>query len=148
MQGLSADADGSGGTPNRRQARGVHYGRRKKRSGPVRIALICSARALGSTRVARWLADTERAGIWVTVISNGGQGPAGVRLHRVARLGPLAVMRALDAERQLGPLDGLVGVGWGLRPLLHLIPSTLRSYSPIIGLGKSASLIATKSCRD
>jgi hypothetical protein len=116
----------------------VHYGRRKDRVGPVRIALICSARALASARVARWLADSEQAGIWVTVINSSARVPAGVRQHRVARLGPLLVMRALDAERQLGPLDGVVGVDWWIRPLLRLIPSTLRSYSPIMDLDEPA----------
>lgn len=135
-------------TRESQDARQVHYGRRTERVGPVRIALICSARALASARVTRWIADSERAGIWVTVISSCGQAPAGVRLHRVARLGPVLVMRALDAERQLGPLDGLVWVDRWMRPLLRAIPSTLRSYSPIMDLDESALLSATGSYRD
>ena len=118
----------------------VHYGRRKERMGPVRLALICSARALASARVARWIADSERAGVWVTVISSSSSAPAGVRVHKVAHLGPALVIRALDAERQLGSLDGLVGADRWIRPLLRLIPSTLRSYSPIMGLDEPPPL--------
>jgi hypothetical protein len=92
-----------------------------------------------SAPVVQWLSEAERAGAWVTVISDAGEAPAGVRMHRVRRFGPLVLMRALDAERQLGPLDGVVTSGRWLGLLSRLLPSALRSYSPVLGLDESAA---------
>jgi hypothetical protein len=51
-------------------------------------------------------------------------------------------MRALDRERQLGPLDATVALDARARAVLRLIPGAVRSYSPLIGSGQPpASLI-------
>jgi hypothetical protein len=122
-----------------RTARPVHYGRRDGRVGPIRLVLICSKRTLGSAAVNKWLADIEHSGAWVSVISDSDRAPSGTRVHRIKQLGPLSVLRALDAERQLGPLDGVVAKNRLTGSLLRLLPSSLRSYCPILDLQASVS---------
>ncbi len=109
----------------------VHYGRRKDRVGPIRVALVCSASELRLPSVGSWLDTSQRAGAWVSVVTDSDEALPGVRIYRVARLGALQLIRALDAERQLGPFDAVVAPGWLTRLLLRLMPSSLRSYSPV-----------------
>ncbi|MGH2831776.1 MAG: glycosyltransferase family 2 protein [Solirubrobacteraceae bacterium] len=115
----------------------VHYGRRKDRVGPIRVALVCSASELRLPSVGSWLETSQRAGAWVSVITESDDAPPGARVYRVARLGALRLMRALDAERQLGPFDAVVAPGWLTRLLLRLMPSSLRSYGPVLDLEES-----------
>jgi hypothetical protein len=139
-----------GTAPGRRAedfVRRLHYGRRAERTGPIRLAAIGGRRAAGAH--AAWLAEATAAGAWVVLIEPGGGGrrpgtPAveddqrGVRRRRIARLGPLELMRALDAERQLGPLDAVIALDLRCRLLASALPSAVRSYSPVFGPGRPA----------
>ncbi|HTZ65439.1 MAG TPA: glycosyltransferase family 2 protein [Solirubrobacteraceae bacterium] len=52
--------------------------------------------------------------------------PGPVRVRQLARSGPLALIRALDAEDQLRPADAVVPFGWRARLLMRGVPGGLR----------------------
>jgi hypothetical protein len=49
-----------------------------------------------------------------------------IRVRPLARAGPLALIRALDAEDQLRPVDAVVSFGWRARLLMRAVPGGLR----------------------
>ncbi len=55
-----------------------------------------------------------------------------VRLHTLARVGPVALIRALDAEDQLRPVNAVVAFGRKARLLVRRVPSGLRGEMPQI----------------
>jgi hypothetical protein len=120
-----------------------HYGRRKQRVGPIRLAAVGRVRALERPEVRRWLDEAVACGGWVTVFTPGSgcPGHGGLRHHALPRLAPIALMRALDAERQLGPLDATVALDASARAVLSAIPGAVRSYSPILGLDRPAGVV-------
>jgi hypothetical protein len=95
-----------------------------------------------------WLEQAARLGCWVTVVSSDLDGPFGVRadrgpvdgprLHRVARLRPGAVLRALDEEAELGEWDLVVGLDRRTHALLQWLPAVTRSGAPVVAVGPEA----------
>jgi hypothetical protein len=59
--------------------------------------------------------------------------PAGVPQRGVPRIGPLAVIRALEVERQVRIIDAVVPFGRRARLLQRLLPHTLRPEIPGLG---------------
>src|ERR1700683_2625071 len=75
----------------------------------------------------RWLASARAAGADVALIGAcPGAVQDGVRIRALRRLGPLALIRALDAEDQLRPIDGVVAFGARAGLLLRAVPPGLR----------------------
>jgi Glycosyl transferase family 2 len=107
------------------------FGQEPPRLGPVRIVgIACSRR--GAARLAGWLEEAQRGGADVALI--GTAPPDGARLpHRpFDRLGPGRLVRALDAEDQLRPVDALLLAGRRERLALRLAPGALRgAVSPL-----------------
>ena len=111
-------ADGEGG-----------FGQRPPRRGPVRLVGI----ACGSRRAApleRWLGEAAGAGADVSLIST--QPVDGGRVRRRDPGGgtPGALIRALDAEEQVRPIDAIVPAGRRERLLARLAPGSLRGAVP------------------
>jgi Glycosyl transferase family 2 len=107
-------ADGKGG-----------FGQEPPRLGPVRIVGV----ALGDGRTARlapWLEAAAAAGADVGLIAPGGTASAGVRRRRLRGAGIGELVRALDAEDQLRPIDALLLAGRRERRRLRLAPGALR----------------------
>ncbi len=104
----------------------AHYGSRRLRRGSLRVVGI--ATDPGTAQIAqRWLAGAAAAGGDVALISaRSAPGRGTVRVRLLRRLGPLALIRALDAEDQLRPIDAVVAFGARARLLLRCIPSGLR----------------------
>jgi hypothetical protein len=109
----------------------VHYGSRKFRRGNLRVVGIATDPRV-AVRAGEWLAGARAAGADVALIGDVAQGQTGVRVRPVAHLGPIALIRALDAEEQLRPLDAVVTFGGRARLLLRTVPPGLRGYMPHI----------------
>jgi hypothetical protein len=136
--------DGPGpGRPESGRADGPpagHFGRRRPRVGPIRLAAVGGRRTLAREPVRGWLADAQGAGAWVTVIAPQPPSPsAGLRYHAISRRAPASLMRALDSERQLGALDGVVGLDRWSRLVLRLLPGAVRSHAGVSYVAEPAS---------
>lgn len=96
--------------------------------GPVRIVGVALGRR-GAARLAIWLEEAARNGADVALI---GSPPPGSQLrHRALdRLGPGRLVRALDAENQLRPIDALLVAGRRERLALRLASRALRGVAP------------------
>jgi len=99
-------------------------GQEAPRLGPVRIVGVALGGA-GAARVELWLAGAAAAGADVALV--GVSPPAATVRHRPLE-GPKlgALVRALDAEDQLRPVDALLLAGGRERAHLRLAPAALR----------------------
>jgi hypothetical protein len=98
----------------------AHFGSGAVRRGAVKVVAVAT-----STRAAapagRLLAAHAAAGAEAVLVAPAGvRAPDGVRLRAVARPGGLAWARALDAEHQARPVDGLLLAGPGVRGRVRL----------------------------
>jgi hypothetical protein len=105
------------------------FGLESPQLGPVRIVGIARSRR-GSARLAGWLEEAAREGADVSLV--GSEPPAGSTVsHRpLDRLGPGRLVRALDAENQLRPIDALLPAGRRERHALRISPAELRGAFP------------------
>jgi hypothetical protein len=105
------------------------FGQEPPRQGPVRIVGV-ALRPAGAARVAAWLERAAAAGADVALV--GAEPPDGTPLRRraLAGRGPSALVRAIDAEDQLRPLDALLVAGRRERARLRLLPGALRGVVP------------------
>jgi hypothetical protein len=90
-----------------RAAGAAGFGQEPPRRGPVRIVGIASG-SRGAARLEPWLVDAEATGAEVALIAPPAGGPTAVRRRGLAGSGPGALVRALDAEVQLRPIDAIV----------------------------------------
>jgi glycosyl transferase family 2/serine aminopeptidase S33 family len=104
---------------------GEHYGSWKFRRGNRRVVGV-AAGAAASERAAGWLAAARAAGADVALIADVAVAEHALRTRRVSRLGPLTLVRALDAEEQLRPIDVVVAFGKRARVLRRVVPAALR----------------------
>jgi glycosyl transferase family 2 len=122
------------------------FGQEPPRLGPVRIVGIAFSRR-GAARVAEWLREAADHGADVALI--GAAPPEDCPLpHRpLDRLGPGRLVRALDAEDQLRPVDALLPAGRRERLALRLAPGALRGavppLSPAVAPGEAQSQVQT-----
>jgi hypothetical protein len=121
----------NGGRPRDAQeltagAVGEHFGSSwGKREGPEKVVAVAAGEA-HARRAAGWLASLQSAGTETALISDAANAELdGVRLHRVSHIGPLQVLRALEAEHQLLPAKALAAVGRRARVAVRLLPTRL-----------------------
>jgi hypothetical protein len=112
------------------------FGQEAPRLGPVRIVGVALGRR-GAARLAGWLEEARHSGADVALV--GAPPPDGGRLpHRpLDRLGPGRLVRALDAEDQLRPVDALLPAGRRERLALRLAPRALRGAVPPLSTKES-----------
>jgi hypothetical protein len=104
----------------------LHYGAWKARIGPGRVVgVACGEHAC--EQAASWLTQAAGAGADVSLIA-AGPAVAHLRVRRLHRRRPLQLIRALDAEEQLRPMDAVVAFGGSASLLLRLIPASLRGH--------------------
>ncbi len=97
----------------------MHVGSVSLRRGPVKVAAVATspaAAAAAGTALQRYAA----AGAEAVLVASHPRPAPGVRLRPVVRSGGLALTRALDAEHQVRPLDGLLLAGPGVRARTRL----------------------------
>lgn len=105
------------------------FGQEPPRLGPVRIVGVARGRR-GAARLTQWLEGAAAAGADVALIG-AAPPPGSVVPHRpLDRLGPGRLVRALDAEDQLRPVDALLPAGRRERLALRLAPGALRGAVP------------------
>jgi len=103
---------------------GEHFGRR--RVGPVKVVAIASS-PRGATAALRRLGELERRGADVALIAP--QRPEGdprLPFQRVRRVGPLSVIRAIEAEMHVRPIDTVIAEDRRARLVLRLLPGSFR----------------------
>jgi glycosyltransferase involved in cell wall biosynthesis len=104
----------------------VHYGSRRLRQGSLRVVGVAADPAAAAV-AAGWLERARAGGADVALIGPSCAPMGGhVRVRALRRAGPLALIRALDAEDQLRPIDVVVPFGARARLLIRWVPSGLR----------------------
>jgi hypothetical protein len=120
--------------PNPSRSVGPHFGQRHVKLGSVRIVALAAGPA-DTDRAAAWLRRAAAAGADVGLITDAPPLPdPGLHVRVVDGVGPLAVLRALDAENQLRPVDALVAAGGRARRIAGLMPALLRGGRGPAGL--------------
>lgn len=112
-----------------------HFGHRQPARGPVRLVALAGGEA-DSAAAAAWLRGARAHGADVALITDR-TSASDVRVRRMRHLGPLELVRALDAETQLRRVDALVPWGARARVLARTLPAVRR--------GLTASLAPTMS---
>jgi hypothetical protein len=69
-----------------------------------------------------WLARARGGGADVALVGAAPPVAADVRVRQLASIGPLSLIRALDAESQIRPLDAVVAFGRRARLLGRVVP--------------------------
>jgi hypothetical protein len=117
-----------------------HFSVEPSSGGPPRFVAVGTREALERARP--WLKGAEAAGAWVTAVADG---PVdGVEVRAVPRLGPVQLLRALDAERQLANFDAVVALDRRARVLLRALPAGLRGGRDATGpKGAPEAFVAT-----
>jgi hypothetical protein len=98
------------------------------RTGPARLVGIASK--ADRDTATRWLESAAELGADVSLVTDGAAHDPAIRTRSLPRLGPLLVIRALDAENQLRPIDALVTAGPAAGRLARLIPGGLKGVVP------------------
>jgi hypothetical protein len=105
------------------------FGQEAPRLGPVRVVgLALDPR--GAARLLPWLEAAAAAGADVALIGADPGRATPVRLRPLAGAGPGELVRAIDAEDQLRPVDALLPAGRRERRRLRLAPGALRGAVP------------------
>jgi glycosyltransferase involved in cell wall biosynthesis len=120
LLGRRGDERGRSGITDR-----VHYGNRDFRRGGLRVVGVASG-AEATTHAAEWLASASAAGADISLIGDPSAVANGIRVRALTSLGPLTLIRALDAESQLRPLDAVVAFGGRASWLMLMVPPGLR----------------------
>jgi hypothetical protein len=109
-------------------AQGQHYGARKERRGCARVVGVASGEQ-AQTQAQAWLSAAAAAGADVSLIAPGrSSGRAPMRVRDLDHAGALTLIRALDAEEQLRPLDAVVAFGARAKLLVRAVPRDLRGH--------------------
>jgi Glycosyl transferase family 2 len=105
------------------------FGPAPPRLGPVRIVGVARSRR-GAARLAAWLEEAAGEGADVALIGTAPPEGSAVPHRPLDHLGPGRLVRALDAEDQLRPVDALLLAGPRERRALRLVPKTLQGAVP------------------
>jgi hypothetical protein len=105
---------------------GEHFGSTWGSRGRAPKVLGVAAGEAQARRAAAWLAALGASDAETALITDVPHMELdGVRLRRVSHVGPLEVLRAVEAEHQLLPSDALVAAGKRARLALRLLPGRL-----------------------
>jgi hypothetical protein len=97
--------------------------------GPVRVVGVALGRR-GAARLSSWLEEAARSGADVALLGSPPPPECQIRHRALDRLGPGRLVRALDAENQLRPIDALLVAGRRERLALRLASRALRGVAP------------------
>jgi hypothetical protein len=101
------------------------FGQEPPRVGPVRIVGVALGDG-GAIQLTHWLEAAAAAGADVALIGPGAAESPRVRQRRLGGAGIGELVRALDAEDQLRPIDALLPAGRRERRRLRVAPGALR----------------------
>lgn len=133
-----AGAGGRDGPAHAGSGAGGHYAR-SLQIGSVRILAL----ALGDDAAAEaevWLERARAAGADVGIVTDArADANDPLRVRRLAGGGPLSLIRALDAEDQLRPVDALVPFGPAARRLVRRVPRRALHVGAVAESGATGS---------
>jgi hypothetical protein len=120
---------GRGGTeaPAGAEPGAAHFGRR--RVGPLKVVAVADGARSIATALAR-LQELQGRGADVTLIASEPPPACELPVQALARVGPVALLRALDAESDVRPIDSVLAVGTRARLVLAMLPGGLRPHLP------------------
>ena len=91
---------------------------------------------------AGWLAAIQAHGTETALLTDvAGRELDGVRLRHLPHVGPLEVLRAMEAENQLLPAQALLPVGRRAQLSARLLPSRLRGAVGVVDVSQSPALV-------
>jgi hypothetical protein len=103
---------------------GSHFGSRRRHQGSVRV-LGLAAGAGAAADATAWLRRARAEGMDVALIADVPVEQLSLRVHRLRRMRPLQLLRALEAEQQLRSVDAVIPFGWRAGRLLRIMPRSL-----------------------
>jgi hypothetical protein len=119
------------------------FGQEPPRLGAVRIVGVALDDS-GAGRLLPWLETAAEAGADVALIGGSLPDGTGVRSRRLGGTGTGELVRALDAEDQLRPIDALLPAGRRERRRLKLAPRALRgTVDPLSPLGPPREAVSS-----
>jgi hypothetical protein len=104
-----------------------HFGQRSE--GPVRIVAL-AAEGHSTSMAADWLSALQAGGADVVLISEDRTPDRDIPSQTVSRIGPLAIIRALEIQRQVRIFDAVVPFGRRARLVQRLLPGTFKPEIP------------------
>jgi hypothetical protein len=107
-------------------------------AGTPRIAAVASGPG-AAERAAGWLERARRAGADAVLLTDAAGGEPSQDVHPVRRIGPVLLVRALDAEDQLRPLDAVVPFGRRAARAARMLPGGLRGRAGVLEPGDDPS---------
>jgi hypothetical protein len=110
---------------------------RPRRVGSVKVVAV-AAGGDSAREAADLLARLRERGADVALIGEQPVAEAGLAQQAIGRLGPLRLIRALEAERQVRPIDNVVPVGRRAALVMRLLPGSFRPA--LADLGGEGSL--------
>jgi Glycosyl transferase family 2 len=117
---------GRGASANQSSAGDAHFGRRYV--GPAKVVAVASGARAQQAALSRLL-ELRARGADVALISDEPSAAAELPSQTVSRLGPLTLIRALEAELQVRPIDAVVAFGRRAELVLRLVPADFRPES-------------------
>jgi hypothetical protein len=122
------------------------FGQEPPHVGPVRIVGVAAGRR-AAAKLEPWLAEAAAAGADVSLIAPSAGGDGGARRRLLERATPGAMVRALDAEEQVRPIDALLLAGRRERFLTGFAPGALKGAGEPLDRRESAAA-ATGALRE
>jgi len=128
LVGRTGDLSGDSGV-----APGIHFGYTRHRIGPVRLVAVASGPDATASAVT-WLRAAQSAGADVALVTDSApQGEdRGLHVRALGRFSPLRLIRAMSAEEQLRPIDGILVCGSRARRLAPLLPRQIAGDAQLI----------------
>jgi hypothetical protein len=117
---------GRGAGTDESSAGDAHFGRRYV--GPAKVVAVASGARAQQAALNRLL-DLRARGADVALISDEPSAAAELPSQTVSRLGPLTLIRALEAELQVRPIDAVIAFGRRAELTLRLVPADFRPES-------------------
>lgn len=128
MVGRTGDLSGESGV-----APGIHFGYTRHRIGPVRLLALASGPDATAQAVS-WLQAAREAGADVAIVTDRPPhgGDRSLHIRSLHRFSPLRLIRAMSAEEQLRPIDGILVCGRRARRLAPLLPRQISGDAQLI----------------
>jgi hypothetical protein len=114
------------------------FGQEPPRLGPVRIVGVATS-GRAARKLEPWLAQAAATGAEVAMIAPSAAADGGIRRRVLRRATPGEMVRALDAEEQLRPIDALLLAGRRERLLAAFAPASLKGAAAPLDRRQSAA---------
>ena len=97
-----------------------------------------------ATDATAWLRGARSEGMDVALLADVPVEQLSLRVHRLRRLRPLQLLRALEAEQQLRSIDAVIPFGWRAGRLLRIMPGNLHGIVVNVSERDSPAVVASR----